>query len=139
MAQCADSMLGYKRMGLSTYQWTLDLGPIHWNVFNMHILSLLYKEYSKVSSISFFYHCLNVSRAMVMWPPCWKVTDWLIIIEQTWTNMSHPGRRPGTHVGPNLNYLLSHKNANTLQEAQFINNFIGNFGFSSYVFLLHFW
>ena len=41
-----------------------------------------------------FYYGPDVSRAMVMWPPCWKVTDHLI--EQTRTNMSQHGQRLGT-------------------------------------------
>ena len=51
---------------------------------------------SKLQAEGCFYHGPNVSRAMVMWPPCWRVTDSLIIIEQTRTNMSQSGRRPGT-------------------------------------------
>ena len=52
-------------------------------------------------------HCPNVSRAMVMWPPCWRVTDWLTdhLTKQTRTNMSQPGRRPGTAVGDERHVL----------------------------------
>ena len=41
-----------------------------------------------------FYHGPGISRAMVMWPPCRGMTDHFT--EQTRTNMSQPGRRPGT-------------------------------------------
>ena len=46
---------------------------------------------------SFFYHGPDVSRAMVMWPPCCKVRYHLKL--QTRSNMSQSGRRPGTAVG----------------------------------------
>ena len=49
----------------------------------------------------FFYHGHDVSQAMVMWPPCWRVTHSLTenLMEQTRTNMSQPGQRPGIAVG----------------------------------------
>ena len=45
-----------------------------------------------------FYHGPDVSRAIVMQPPCWTVTH-SYLTEQTRTNMFQPGRRPGTAVG----------------------------------------
>ena len=49
---------------------------------------------SRVLLYIYFYHGPNISRAMVMWPPCWGVTDSLN--EQTRINMSKPakGRAP---------------------------------------------
>ena len=51
-----------------------------------------------------FYHGPDVSRAMVMWPPCCTVTH-SYLTEQTRTNMSQSGRRPGTAVGDELHVL----------------------------------
>ena len=45
-----------------------------------------------------FYHVPDVSRAMVLWPPCWRVTQ-SPLTEQKRTNMSQPSQRPGTAVG----------------------------------------
>ena len=45
-----------------------------------------------------FYHGPNVSRATVLLPSIRGVTD-SPLTEQTRTNMSQPGRRPGTAVG----------------------------------------
>ena len=50
-----------------------------------------------------FYHGPDVSRAMVMRPPCWNVSQ-SPLTEQTRTNMSEPGRRPGT-VGNEQHFL----------------------------------
>ena len=50
------------------------------------------------------YHGSNASRAMVMWPPFWKVTD-SPFNEQTRTNMSQPRRRPGTAAGDDQHVL----------------------------------
>ena len=64
-----------------------------------------------------FYHGPDVSRAMVMWPPCWRMTR-LYFIEQMRTNMSQPGRRPGTALGDKshvLKALLSRKDILTLR------------------------
>ena len=51
-----------------------------------------------------FYHGLDVSRAMVMWPPCCKVTH-AHFIEQTRTIMFQTGQRPGTTVGDEWHIL----------------------------------
>ena len=53
---------------------------------------------------SFFYHGPDVSRAMVMWPPCCKVSNHLKL--QTRTNMSKPGQRPCTAVGDERVHVL---------------------------------
>ena len=54
-----------------------------------------------------FYHGLDVNWAMVMWPPCWRVTHSLTdhFNEQTRTNMSQPGRRLGTAIGDERHVL----------------------------------
>ena len=57
----------------------------------------------RVYNSTYFYHGPDVSRAMVMWPPIQDVTDTLK--EQTRTNMSQPGRRPGTAVGDEWHVL----------------------------------
>ena len=59
-------------------------------------------EMSKVSS--FFYHGPDISRAIVMWPPCCTVTH-SYLTEKTGTNMSQPGQRPGTAVCDELHVL----------------------------------
>ena len=41
-----------------------------------------------------FYHGPDVSRAMVMWPPCWKVTDSLII-SLNWQEQTCPSPAEG--------------------------------------------
>ena len=46
----------------------------------------------------------DISRAMVLWPHCWRVID-THFIEQTRTNMSQPGQRPGTAVGDEQHVL----------------------------------
>ena len=50
-----------------------------------------------------FYHGPDVSRAMVITPPIQDLTDHFI--EQTRTNMSQPGRRPGTVAGDEWHVL----------------------------------
>ena len=57
-----------------------------------------------VISRSSFYHGPDISRAMVIWPPFWNVTD-LCLTEQTRTNMFQPGRRLGTAVGDEWHVL----------------------------------
>ena len=54
-----------------------------------------------------FYHGPDDSRAMVMWPPCGKVTDWPAdhLTEQTRTNMSQPSRRLGTAMNVMKDFL----------------------------------
>ena len=51
----------------------------------------------------YLYHGPYVRQAMVMWPPCWKVSKHLT--EQTTTNMSQPGQRPDTAVGDERHVL----------------------------------
>ena len=56
-----------------------------------------------VSPATHFYNSPDVSRPMVMWPPCTKVSYHLKL--QTRTNMSQPGRSPGTDVGDKQHVL----------------------------------
>ena len=82
-------------------KYSFNLGNLHFSLGNLPAFTKLKKTFLHLP----FYHGPNVSRAMVMWRPCWRVTDWLIIIEQTRTNMSQPGRRLGTHVGNECHVL----------------------------------